>query len=205
MPDGADGVAASRKAALRRRMLAARRSLLPAQREAYSERITAYALALPEVREARCVMLYAAMTDEVQTKRLLSSLLSMGKQAALPFIAGERSMHAVLVPSPDVLERGAYGILTVRAAARVHLPAERIDCALVPGAAFAPDGARLGMGGGYYDTFLPSARRAVRVGLAFACQITADIPRSAHDCDMDWVVTEEGAFRTRRNRSRTAV
>ena len=73
---------------------------------------------------------------------------------------------------------------------------DEIDCVIVPGVAFGPDGMRLGMGGGYYDSFLPKAARAVRIAAAFQCQITGEIPKLPHDCGVDWIVTEQGVFKT---------
>ena len=58
-------------------------------------------------------------------------------------------------------------------------------------------GNRLGYGGGFYDRFLANrAPRALRVGLAFACQISdAPLPAEAHDMPLDLLVTEGGILR----------
>ncbi|MBQ8699578.1 MAG: 5-formyltetrahydrofolate cyclo-ligase, partial [Schwartzia sp.] len=127
---------------------------------------------------------------------LLSRLLETGKRVAIPWIAGERATEAVLVPSMDALEAGTYHILTVREEIREVLPPQAIDCVIVPGVAFGRDGTRLGMGGGYYDAFLPKAARAVKIAAAFQCQILDRVPSLPHDCGMDWIVTEQGVFRT---------
>ena len=190
-----DSELAGQKRELRKRMLAARRALSEKERAEYSAKITKELLSHPAVTQARTVFAYAAMEDEVQTEPLLSGLLEMGKRVAIPFITGKRAMEAVLVPSMDALEYGAYHILTVREERREILPPQEIDCAIVPGVAFGMDGARLGMGGGYYDTFLPKAARAVRIAAAFRCQITEEIPRLPYDCGVDWIVTEQGVFK----------
>ena len=186
---------AGQKRELRKRMLAARRALSEEERAAYSAEITGKLISHPEVKRARTIFAYAAMPDEVQTESLLSGLLAMGKRVAIPWITGKQGMEAALVPSMDLLEVGAYGILTVREERREILSPQEIDCVIVPGVAFSVDGARLGMGGGYYDTFLPKAERAVRIAAAFQCQITEDIPRLPHDCGVDWIVTEQGVFK----------
>ena len=184
------------KRALRKKMLAARRALSPTDRGHFSEIIVRRLVSHDSVVKARCVFAYAGMEDEVQTGTLLSALLAMGKQVAIPWIAGKRTMEAVLVPSMDALEAGAYQILTVREESREVLPPQAIDCVILPGVAFGRAGARLGMGGGYYDAFLPRAARAVKIAAAFQCQITEGIPRLPHDCDVDWIVTEQGVFKT---------
>ena len=180
---------------LRRRMLACRRTLSVEERASRSAAITEKLLSLDAVQKARTVFADAAMEDEVQTEPLIASLLDRGKRVAIPLVIGKRSMEAALVPSMDALETGAYGILTVRAERREILPPQEIDCVIVPGVAFGVDGSRLGMGGGYYDVFLPKAERAVRVAAAFQCQISEDIPSLPYDCGVDWIVTEQGVFK----------
>ena len=183
------------KRALRKRMLAARRALSADERAAYSSTITEQLLSHQALTEAKTIFAYAATEDEVQTETLLSRLIGMGKRVAIPWITGKRMMEAALVPSMDALETGAYGILTVREERREILPPEEFDCVIVPGVAFGMDGTRLGMGGGYYDAFLPKAARAVKVAAAFQCQITEDIPKLPYDCGVDWIVTEQGVFK----------
>lgn len=187
-----------RKRGLRKRILAARRTLTEEKRAAYSAAITEQVLSLEALKRARTVFAYAAMEDEVQTEKLISSLLGMGKRVAIPFVTGKRVMEAVLVPSMDALEYGAYHILTVKEEQRIIVPPQEIDCVLVPGVAFGLDGARLGMGGGYYDAFLPKAGQAARIALAFHCQIAERIPQETYDCGVDWIVTEQGVFKAKK-------
>ena len=188
------------KRELRRRMLALRRALAAEERASYSAAITERILSLEAVKQVRTIFAYAAMEDEVQTEALISSLLEMGKRVALPLITGKRTMEAVLVPAMDALEYGAYHILTVREDRRVVLPPQEIDCVLVPGVAFDMDGTRLGMGGGYYDIFLPKIPCAVKIAMAYSCQIVESVPKLSHDCGVDWIVTEKGSFRTGKNK-----
>ena len=191
-----NGASDGNKRELRKRMLAFRRALSVEERVSNSAMITEKLLSLEAVQKARTVFAYAAMEDEVQTEALIASLLDRGKQVAIPLVTGKRAMEAVLVPAMDALEMGAYGILTVRSERREFLPPQEIDCVIVPGVAFGLDGSRLGMGGGYYDTFLPKAAKAVKIAAAFQCQIADHIPSLPHDCGVDWIATEQGVFRT---------
>ena len=145
------------KRALRKRMLTVRRALSVDERAAYSSTITERLLSHQALTRAKTIFAYAAMEDEVQTDMLLSRLIDMGKRVAIPWITEKRMMEAAFVPSMDVLAYGAYHILTVREERREILPPEELDCVIVPGVAFGMDGTRLGMGGGYYDAFLPKA------------------------------------------------
>lgn len=70
---------------------------------------------------------------------------------------------------------------------------EAIDLIAVPGLGFDAEGRRLGQGGGYYDRLLADPRRrAVTVGVGFACQIIDRVPVDGHDVALDVVVTERG-------------
>ncbi len=77
---------------------------------------------------------------------------------------------------------------TLREEAELELPFVP-ELVLVPGLAFTRDGQRLGRGGGFYDRLLGGrARGAFKVGLGFACQMRASIPREGHDVLLDAVV-----------------
>ena len=67
---------------------------------------------------------------------------------------------------------------------------------LVPLVAFDSLGHRLGMGGGYYDRYLPRlSPECPLIGVAFACQHTdAPLPREAWDVPLHAVVTENAVL-----------
>jgi 5-formyltetrahydrofolate cyclo-ligase len=72
-----------------------------------------------------------------------------------------------------------------------------IDLVVVPGTAFDPHGGRLGYGLGYYDRLLADMPLAVRVALAFECQMLPEVTREPHDLPVDIILTEERVLRTR--------
>jgi 5-formyltetrahydrofolate cyclo-ligase len=67
--------------------------------------------------------------------------------------------------------------------------AEELRVVLVPGLAFDAGGGRLGQGGGWYDKVLCMATHALKIGVAFDCQLMEGVPQEAHDIRMDWIVT----------------
>jgi 5-formyltetrahydrofolate cyclo-ligase len=65
-----------------------------------------------------------------------------------------------------------------------------LDVVVVPGLAFTPEGRRLGQGGGHFDRFLARLRgNCLRIGVAFAEQLVADLPTSPHDIAVNVVIT----------------
>ena len=90
-------------------------------------------------------------------------------------------------------EFGRFGIPVPHAASDELLP----DVLLVPMLAFDRAGFRLGYGGGFYDrtvAWLRQVKPIVAVGIAYAAQEVAAVPRGRYDQPLDWIVTEVGAF-----------
>jgi 5-formyltetrahydrofolate cyclo-ligase len=72
-------------------------------------------------------------------------------------------------------------------------PVVEPDIIIMPLLGFDARGTRLGYGGGYYDRTLAAMSKTARlVGLAFAGQEVAEIPREGHDIPLDVIVTEAG-------------
>jgi 5,10-methenyltetrahydrofolate synthetase len=77
------------KQALRKRILDARASIAPAERERLSGLITARVLTLVEVQRARCVLAYLSFGEELSTAHLIAGLRD--RQLVLPRI--DRAAH----------------------------------------------------------------------------------------------------------------
>ena len=100
-------------------------------------------------------------------------------------------MEVVNLPSLDSLVPGKFGILTVREEEQSIILASEVDFVVVPGAAFSPEGDRLGLGGGYYDRYLAEkAPQAYRAALTFDGQVVPSVPMEAHDARVNLILTE---------------
>lgn len=184
---------------MRERILARRDRLSAAARRAHSARVFEHLVTLPELKTAQTVMCFVSFRSEVDTLPLIGWSLSQGKRVALPRIVGKRHMEAFWVTDPAVdLETGSYGIREPRPTLPQASP-ETIDVVVVPGSVFDRSGARMGYGGGFYDSFLPRLRPDTpRVALAFDLQLVDEAPEEHHDLPVDVVVTERGVLRFRR-------
>ena len=186
----ADEILAEQKSILRREMLARRSAVSAAERRRKGHMICTRVIAVPALQQARTIMLYASMEEEIDLYPLMEILLADGRRIVLPEITGRGTMEARELPSMDALTDGVFGIATPDPTRGSIVPPEEIDVIIVPGAAFSSDGGRLGLGGGYYDRFLPRARNAVRVVLAFDFQIVPDVPMGVQDARVDVILTE---------------
>ena len=100
-------------------------------------------------------------------------------------------MVAAELKSLTDLAVGKFGIRSLKLGVISVVAPEEIDLVIVPGAGFTPAGARLGLGGGYYDRYLPKLTQARRVALIFDGQVQTALPLEAHDQYVDSIITEQ--------------
>lgn len=182
------------KGEARRRAREARDALDEQARASAATRIRARLGALEEVRGAHAVVGYAATGSEVDLDPLLEVLLARGVAVYLPVVEGP---ELALVRVRDLSTDLVAGYRGVREPTP-DLPREAApsaDVAFVPGVGFAPDGTRIGYGGGHFDRLLARLDAPTRVGVAFAAQVLPHLPTEGHDERLTMVVTEAGVLR----------
>jgi len=177
------------KASLRRVMLGARDALAPETRESASLALVKHVKAarfqavLPEA--GGIIAGFMPMRSEISPLPLMAALAQDGFRLALPRITPEGlvfhgfEMGAALAPGPF----GTREPLT-------EAPLVTPNLFLTPLLAFDGEGGRLGYGKGYYDRVFAQHPSAKRVGVAYAMQEVAKVPREAHDALLDMVLTE---------------
>lgn len=181
------------KSHVREIALTARRSI-PAEERATRAAAAAGRIAmLPEALNAKLVIGYRAMPDEIDPTPALETLRARGATIAYPRIAGKGALTLHIVRGEGDLETSTFGIVQPTLAAPNVDPAD-VDLAIIPGVAFDEFGGRLGMGGGYYDRLIPRMPRALLVGLAFDEQLMTGIPHEPHDIHMHVIVTPTQAL-----------
>jgi 5-formyltetrahydrofolate cyclo-ligase len=159
--------------------------------------LAAHTLALPEVRAASCVSVYASRPSEPGTLPLISALSERGVRVLIPLLG-------------DGLQRGwgeylDASDLTSRAPGRPPEPSSPFlpqvaiadaDVVVSPALAVDATGTRLGHGGGWYDRCLVDARKdALLLVFCFPDELrTAEhpLPREAHDFPIHGAVTTDG-------------
>ena len=75
------------------------------------------------------------------------------------------------------------------------VPPESLDLVLAPCTAFDSRCIRVGMGGGYYDRYLPRCTGARVVALAYDVQRVSRAEREDHDVPMDAVISDRALYR----------
>lgn len=135
-------------------------------------------------RNAQTIALYWSLADEVCTHAFIEKWYKQ-KTILLPIVDGETLVFKQYTGN-DNMQKGAFGILEPQATP-TFTPAD-IEIIIVPGIAFDKNNNRMGRGRGFYDRLL-STTNAIKIGIAYNCQLFSNIPTSNHDIAMDIVIT----------------
>ncbi|MEM9232801.1 MAG: 5-formyltetrahydrofolate cyclo-ligase [Pseudomonadota bacterium] len=146
------------------------------------------------------IALYCPIGDELDTAHLNAELLALGHEIYMPVVKGEEDPLIFRQFKMDTpLIEGAYGIPVPPDSA----PEGEPEIILVPLLAVRPDGARLGMGKGFYDRTLMKYRsegQVLAIGFGYADQSMERFPVMEHDQFLDGFVSEAGVVRFDRRR-----
>jgi 5-formyltetrahydrofolate cyclo-ligase len=185
-----------RKNAIRKQAHDNRRQQL--DKDTVSQTIVQRFMDQPEYVNAKTVMFYVDVRDEVRTRQALPQALASGKRIVVPYCV-EGELELFWLEDMDELELGMYRILepkeSLRSVESKKLQPEDLDVVMVPGVAFDRNGGRTGHGKGYYDKLLEHARLDTPLlAIAFECQLFDEIPTEEHDIFMDKVITESAVY-----------
>lgn len=159
-----------------------------AQRRQLGNAMAARLAGWPLWQQAGAVFAFCGGAREPDTRPILERALAAGKTLYLPRVTGSGRMETVRVDALNQLVPGAYGILEPPAGLPVAEPGA-IGLVLLPCLAAAPDGVRLGWGGGYYDRFLARCTAPAAV-LCPEALVAPFLPAEPHDRPAGWIVTE---------------
>ncbi len=187
-----DAVRARVKRELRGRMRQLRRALPTSAIAARSRAIIDRVVLLDAWSKAHTIGLFMSLPDEVQLGELIRIAREQGRRVALPVVTGARAL-TFRAPFDGGVDRGlftsSFGIAEPGEDSP-EVALEDLDLVVVPALAIDPRGHRLGYGAGYYDSTLPRATKAERVGVAFEFQLIMEVPVNATDAPVDWIVTD---------------
>ncbi len=173
------------KSELRAYMKGQFRLTTDADRQQWSEDICSRIGADRRIKEAKCIMAFYPLCDEVDILPLIDALCEEGKTILLPVADGNCEMTLRIYEGSGNMEHGILG--TSHPQGKEFLDYGKIDVVLVPGQAFDKSGHRLGRGKGYYDRFLKKLNRAYTMAVCFPYQIVDSVPFEPHDITVDHV------------------
>jgi 5-formyltetrahydrofolate cyclo-ligase len=170
------------KAAVRERLLAARRQLTPAERAGAGRDIRDAVLSLPETQMAGTVAAYYSIGSEPETHGLLFALWKRGTYVLLPILLPDGDLDWASYEGPDSLRPGPRYLTEPAEPPRGAGAISSADLVLVPALAVDHSGVRLGRGGGSYDRALARVGTPVpTVALLYDSEFVPHVPSGAHD------------------------
>jgi len=138
---------------------------------------------------------YRPVRGEIDPLALMETFLCEQARLCLPCVTGPDKPLAFRAWTPgDPLRKAAFGVEEPLE----NAPEVSPSLVLAPLLAFDEEGRRLGYGGGFYDRTLDALRSragVTAVGLAYEAQKSERVPSGPRDQRLDWVVTEQAAYR----------
>lgn len=179
---------AAHKRALRSSLLAARKALTPAIRDAAAAQIGRHLLDWISQRGVTSIAVYMPMRGEPDLTHTWSALAASGVKLCLPIVTARDAPLSFAVWQPDQsMARDCIGIAVPAPPHRPCVP----QALVIPCLGITPQRFRLGYGGGFYDRTLAILPSVTTVGIAFDCCMT-EFSHQSHDIAMHAVITERG-------------
>lgn len=175
------------KSALRQELKRKRHALGHRLNQEKSKSIIEKLIQVPAYQNAKSVLFYVSLSEEVDTHFAISQALAQGKKVFVPRMNGdEMTLHRI--HDFKELQFGAFGVLEASLEAEEAQPSE-LDLIIVPGLGFDTRGHRIGYGKGHYDRLLKQTH-GYTVGLAFDEQVIEKVPEEEHDVPLNCLITE---------------
>lgn len=163
-----------------------RRIMTKEQVEEQSALIMAQLEQMAAFREAKTVLLYYPIHNEVDLRPLLTKY--KGQKIFLLPVTHRHSMEVRPYDGEDMMRRGRLGVPEPQTSTY----SGHIDLIIVPGVVFDQHRHRIGRGGGYYDRFLRKQLTAKKVGVCYSFQLKKHtIPHSWRDQKLDRIITPQ--------------
>jgi len=190
----------TQKSQLRRQLRQTRAAISIANRQSAAWTVTHYPQILQKLRRGKKIALYVAVGSEFSAWPLIFLALRRGCLVYLPVVpALGRKLSFVRLDQHSVWQNGAYNIpIPFHTEA---CQARDLDVVFVPLLGFDQALARLGQGGGFYDTTFAfrrnrqSWKKPRLIGLAFEAQRVAVLPSEPWDLHLDAIATERAYYR----------
>jgi len=152
------------------------------------------------VKEAEHIALYLANNGELDLQPFIHWCWQQNKHIYLPVVHPFSKGHLLFLryDNNSAMVRNRYNIEEPKLDVRYIKPIQQLDIIFTPLVAFDNTGARIGMGGGYYDRTLANwYENYVQdtqcspsiIGLAHDCQQITEVPYEAWDIPLPRIIT----------------
>lgn len=177
-----------------------RLALTDIERQHHSERLYTHLVTHSLFQRSKRIAGFIANDGEMDPAPVMRHALEFRRHCFLPVLNqlhGNRLWFAPLKEGAS-LTPNRYGIPEPDLFPPKPIPVWSLDLVLTPLVAFDRHGARIGMGGGYYDRTFSHPKRSINrrrpflLGVAHAFQEVKTIQQNPWDVALDGIATEEG-------------
>lgn len=156
---------------------------------ALTKRLSAHS----KIQQAQRIAIYLNNDGELSTKKFIKWCWQQKKHVYLPVVHpfSQGNLLFLHYQQNTKLINNIYGILEPQLDVTKVCPLDQLDIICTPLVAFDDSGARLGMGGGFYDRSLANWQQAklYPLGLAHDCQRVEKIPIESWDIPLPEIIT----------------
>ncbi len=170
---------------LRRQVKDLKSKLTEVERQKKSAKIFLELEQLEVFKQAKTILLYWSMNDEVFTPTFIDKWWKE-KTILLPVVNGDNMEIKIYAGKSSMTPGERFGIL--EPTGDIFTDFNTIDLIVTPGIAFDKNNFRMGRGKGYYDKFL-SQCVAHKLGVCYNFQVFDSIPTEQHDIPMNVVIS----------------
>ena len=191
------------KQSIRQQMRQKRRALDENQQDQAASGLLSNLLKVPAFMQAKRISLYFPNDGEIDPTLVMIKALEMAKRCYYPVISPSRKpkLFFAQVKPGCRLKPDRMGILTPIVPSIQWLKPSELDVILLPLVSFDSSGARVGMGGGFYDAslaFLSSRVHWCRprlIGIAHEIQKAEKITLDHWDVPVQMIVTDQAIYK----------
>ncbi|TYK66358.1 5-formyltetrahydrofolate cyclo-ligase [Colwellia echini] len=151
-----------------------------------------------KIQQAQHIAIYLSNDGELSTVKFIEWCWQNNKDIYLPVLHPFSSGHLLFLhyQADTPLISNKYGILEPKLDVTKVCPLNQLDVICTPLVAFDETGARLGMGGGFYDRSLANWQQTklYPMGLAHNCQQVEKVPVESWDIPLPEIITPSKGF-----------
>ncbi len=152
-----------------------------------------------QILQAKRIAIYLSNDGELSTANFIDWCWQNKKDVYLPVVHpfSEGNLLFLHYQQDTKLVSNIYDILEPQLDVTMVCPLAQLDIICTPLVAFDNSGARLGMGGGFYDRSLAhwQQTKTYPLGLAHDCQLVGNVPVESWDIPLPEIITPSKNYR----------
>lgn len=152
-----------------------------------------------QILQAKRIAIYLSNDGELSTANFIDWCWQNNKEVYLPVVHPFSKGNLLFLDYQEDTEliSNRYGILEPKLDVTMVCPLDQLDIICTPLVAFDDSGARLGMGGGFYDRSLAhwQQNKTYPLGLAHDCQLVDTVPVEGWDIPLPEIITPSKNYR----------